>query len=303
MSNTNTDWETARNQRQEEEAKKAKKQALVNSMKTGAAIIGGLVLITGFVGLLKSTIVDEGNFGIEKHLGGTYNTQALSSGWHGNMLDKIYEVYGKESLIKIEDVRPKDKSGIMLKDLDLNISVKANKENAVPFLLKTGDVSYDSEKGVYYLGTNHLPKEARSVANQTIRKFESEELIDKQNEVEESFKQDFQEQLNKLYGKGTFTVTDVKLANVQFSDAVEEKIQSIEFIRAEEAKATATDKILNIRNEMLNKEVKGLQEVAKANDISFNQLLDYQKTKVLMEGKVQAQITMPASTEAPKPAK
>lgn len=289
------DYNLTPEQRKMAEAKKA----FQTKMKIGAGIMAGVLCITGLVGALRSTIIDQGNFGIEKHWGGTYNTQALDSGLHGNLFDKIYEVYGKQLLVKVENVRPKDSSGIMLKDLDLNVGFKANKKNAVPFILQTGDITYDSASRVYMLGTDSVLKEARSSANETIRKFQSEELIDKQSEVEETFKKDFQLKLDELYGKDTFTVTDVKLANVQFSDSVEEKIQSVELIKTEEAKALATEKVLKIRNDMLNKEIKGLKEVANNNNVSFDQLLDYQKTRVLMEGKVNAQLTMPASSAKP----
>lgn len=297
--NTPLSYEEKRKIEDLEREKQLKKEKLVDLMKVGATVMVGVIALAAVAGMFRSKVLTEGNFGIEKHFTGSYNTAVLNQGFQANIFDSIYEVYGKESLIKIENVRPKDKSGIMLKDLDLNIVIKANKDNAVPFLLKTGDMVFDDTKKAFVLGEEYISKEARSVANQTIRKFESEQLIDQQSEVEETFKQDLQSQLNTLYGKDTFTVTDIKLANIQFSDSVEEKIQSIELIRAEESKANATEKILSIRNGMLNKEVKGLQEVAKNNNISFDQLLDYQKTKVLMEQKFMPQVTMPISS--PKP--
>lgn len=280
--------------------RQAAKKALIKNVKIGAGIMVGVISVVGLLASVKnSTVIDQGNFGIEKHWGGSFNSQALGTGFQLNAFDKIYEVYGKQLLIKIENVRPKDKSGIMLKDLDLNVGIRANPGNAIPFLLQTGDIKFDTERKVYILGEDSILKESRSVANQSIRKFESEELIDKQEEVEKTFQSDLQKKLDELYGKNAFTVTEVKLANVQFSDSVEEKIQSIELIRTEESKAMATEKVLAIRNSMLNKEVKGLKEVANDNNISFDQLLDYQKTRVLMEGKVQAQVTMPASTAKP----
>jgi hypothetical protein len=291
------DYNLTPEQRKIAEAKKA----FQAKMKAGAGIMAGVLCVAGLVTACRSTVIDQGNFGIEKHWGGTYNAQPIDSGLKLNLFDKIYEVYGREMLLKIENVRPKDKSGTLLEDLDLNVGIKVNKENSIPFLLKKGDIVYSAEKDAYILGVDNLIKETRSASNEIIRKFESEELLDKQSTVEETFKKDLQEVLNNKYGNDTFTVTDVKLATIVFAKSVEEKIQSIQNIRTEEAKAIATEKVLKIRNEILNKEVKGLKDIATDNNISFDQLLDYQKTRVLMEGKVNAQLTMPAaSTVKPK---
>ncbi len=289
-------------QRKAREAKEKVKEALRAKMRIGAGIMAGVLTITGLITVCRSVVIDQGNFGIEKHWGGTYNTQPVEQGLKINTWDKIYEIYGREMLLKIENVRPKDKSGTLLEDLDLNVGIKVNKENAIPFLLKKGDIVYSEEKDAFLIGIDNVTKEARSASNETIRKFESEELIDKQSDVEETFKKDLQEVLNKKYGNDTFTVTDVKLANVVFAKSVEEKIQSVQNIKTEKTKALATEQILKVRNDILNKEVKGLKEIAVENNISFDQLLDYQKTRVLMEGKAQAQLTMPAATaNAAKP--
>jgi len=292
----------SREEREANAKREQAKAALREKMKIGAGIMAGVLCITGLITVCRSTIIDEGNFGIEKHWGGTYNTQPIGQGLKINTWDKIYEVYGKELLLKIDNVRPKDKNGTLLEDLDLAIGVKVNKESAIQFMLTKGDIVFSEEKGAFLIGVDNITKEARSASNETINKFESEELTDKQSVVEETYKKDLQSVLDKQYGKDTFTVTDVKLANVQFSKSVEERIQSIQNIKTEEAKAVATEKVLKIRNEILNKEIKGLKEIANENNVTFDQLLDYQKTRVLMEGRVQAQLTMPATT-APTAAK
>jgi hypothetical protein len=288
-------------QNRERRRKEEKRENLISAMRAGAAIMAVFMSIGVLGSVFKSTTISEGNFGIEQYFGGSYNTQPLSNGIKLNLFDKIFEVYGKESLVKIEDVRPKDSDGVMLKDLDLNVGIKINKENAVPFLIKTGDIVYNRDSGLFVLGQNYIIKEARSSASQTVRKFKSEDLIDQQQQVEDAIKVDLQAQLDKLYSKDTFSVTDIKIANVQLSEAIEQKIQSVEEIKAEEARVNATSQILEMRNNMLNKEIAGYQVIAKANGINFDQVMEYQRTKAMSEGKIGANIQIPASnSQKPK---
>lgn len=273
------------------------RERLVFAMKVGATIMAGVIAMTGCVGALRSNITEEGNFSIAKNsFTGQYQSQTLASGYNFNILNSIFEIYGKEALVKIEDVKPKDSEGIMLKDLDLNIAIKVNRDNAVEFLLKTGDIVYEKEKGIYILGKNYIEKEARSVASQTIRKFTSEDLIDRQQEVEMALKDDLQSQLNTLYGRDTFTVTDTKIANVQFADSVEAKIASIQEINAEQAKAQATKKIIAIRAEALSADAQAYQGVAKSLGWNVNQLMDFQKTQAMISGKFGGSVQIPLET-------
>jgi len=285
-----------------ERKKSERKESLVMAMKTGATIMAVVLALGAVTSVFNSQTISEGNFGVEQYFDGTYNTETLNNGIKLNVFDKIFEIYGKESLVKIEDVTPKDSDGVMLKDLDLNVGIKVNKNNAVPFLIKTGDIVYNREIGVFVLGQSYIIKEARSSVSQTVRKFKSEELIDKQQEVEDTIKGDLQAQLDKLYGKDTFTVTDIKIANVKLSEAIEQKIQAVEEIKAEEARSNATERILDLRNKVLSKEIAGYQKVAKDNDINFNQVMEFQRTKAMEQGKVSATIQVPISSQSsPKP--
>ena len=107
---------------------------------TLVASIGAVAMLTGC-----GKVIDEGNFGIEKYWGGEYNTEILGIGFKVNVFDTIYEVYARENLIAIADAKPKDKNGAILEDLDLTVVVRALKDGAIPFVLKTGDLM-QSEK-------------------------------------------------------------------------------------------------------------------------------------------------------------
>lgn len=252
----------------------------LKSFVKGAKIVGAALIVANLTGC--GNVVDEGNFAIEKHWGGSYNESAISQGFHFNIVDTIYQVYGKESLIKIEDVRPKDSNKILLKDLDLNISFRANKEGAIKFLLKTGDIKKYGD--MYYLGLNYVQKDAQSIIGRTVGKFSSEEILSDQQKVETTFKVDLQKELDELYGKNTFTVTEVKIANIRVADAVEEKIQAVAMVNAEQEKNKAIQRVLESREETLTKEASTIKNAADKGGLSVDQLLQYELIKVLKEG-------------------
>lgn len=251
----------------------------LKSFIRGAKIAGALIIAANLTGC--GSVVDEGNFAIEKHWGGSYNESIINQGFHGNIFDTVYQIYGRESLVKIEDIRPKDANKVMLKDLDLNISFKANKEGALKFLLKTGDLSKNGD--LYYLGQKYVPKDAQSVIGRTVGKFTSEEMLSEPTKLETTFKSDLQKELDELYGKDCFTVTEVKIANIQVATSIEEKIQAVAMVTAEQEKNKAIQKVLESRQETLSKEAATIKNAADKGGLTVDQLLQYEMIKAIKD--------------------
>lgn len=228
-------------------------------------------------------VINEGNFGIERYWGGQYNQKPLTTGWNFNMFDDIYQVHGRETQLNVADVRPKDSRNVMLRDLDITLTYKVNPEKAIPFLLKTADITRDNEKDVYVLGEKVLTKDAQSYVSETIRKFTSEEILDNKSLVENTFATDFQEEVNRLYGKGTFEIVDVKFANVLVAESVEEKIQAVAMVNAEKEKNQAIQAILASREETLTRKAQTIKNAADKAGITVDELLNYEMIEVLRE--------------------
>lgn len=241
--------------------------------------MGAIIVAANLSGCGK--VIDEGNFGIEKHWGGEYNSEVHGQGWVPNVWDTMYEVYGREMLITIQNAQPKDKDKAKLQDLDLTISVTANKKNAVPFLLKTGDLV--EKDGNILLGYNILTKDAQSMIGETVKKFSSEELLNDKKAVENAFQKDLQSELDKLYGKETFTVKEVKFGNILAAEFIEQKQQAIALLNAEAGKNEATMRVVESRQKALIAEAKVLSEAASQGNITVDQLLTYETIKVLRE--------------------
>ena len=246
-------------------------------------------------------MVDQGNFALEKHVGGSWNPSPVSSGYHplDNVLDSFYEVYGREYILAIADTKPKDKDQILLKDLDLNISFKVNPALASKFITERAfDLTYDSEKGSYILGMKVLDKEVRSMLNSVTQKFSSDEILIDQNKFETAVKESLSKQLEQNYGK-LFEITDVRISNVLVAESVEAKKQAIELVKAEQQKNDATQNILKSKKDTLVKEMQVYADAAKETGVPLDIIVALEQTKALREMNVSA-INVNMDVKAPK---
>lgn len=247
----------------------------------GIATITTTTLLAG----CGSKVISEGNFGLSQpFLSGTFNREALSKGLNLKVWATIEEFYGREEMVKIDNIQPKDKDNVLLRELDLIVTYSINKDHAVEFLIKTNDIV--SKNNIYYLGTQRIDRDARNTIGQTVNKFSSLEILNNIVGVEAKYKVDLQGDLDTLYGKGTIIVNTIKISNVRVSEAIENRIQSIAVINAETAKNAATMAVLANRESTLTKEAQLIANVAKTSGLSVDQLLQYETIKAIHDGAV-----------------
>lgn len=278
-------------------------------IKTMAA--AGMALSLGACG-----IVDEGTFAVEKHIGGSYNPQPVLPGMHpfDNVLDSFIKVTDKEVMIQLEDLKPKDKDGVLLKDLDLTIIIKVNKDKAVPFLMKTGDlVPMSQVKGMegteyshYVIGYKSVGKEAASSIQKAMRGFSGETALDQQDKLEEAIKTQLQKDLDDIYKDvgAPIQVVGVKTYSIKVSDAVEQKIQAVAAVKVENERQAAERAVLESRKETEAKEMANLKEVALKSGISVDQILMHRMIKTIAESgnaqtAVKVNLDMPGKAPGP----
>lgn len=187
----------------------------------------------------------------------------------------------------------------MLQDLDLNIVFKINKNGALSFLLKTGDLrKRNSEIGedssLYYLGKTYMSKDAQSLIGKTTRKFTSEDMLMDANKFENTFKADLQSELDLLYEKDTFEIIDIKVANIQVSPAIEEKIQAVSILGAELEKTTAIERNLESRKKTLALEAATVKYAADHGCLTIDQFLQYELIKAIKDGSTKSSIQIKA---------
>ena len=254
-------------------------------------LLTGTVLSALMLSGCSCESIREGNFGLKQsYFTAAYDHSPLSSGFNFAFLSDIHEYYGREELIQVEDIHPKDKSNILLKDLDLVVTFQVNKYKAADYLVRTSDAV--AKDGSVLLGTQRVDRAARQAIGPSVRHFESIEILNDPTHLQHQFKVDLQTSLDKDYGKDVIEVIDVKVANILVSDVIESRIQSASVLAAEKAKNEATMAVLASRQATLSQEAKVLKAAADAGGITVDQLLQSELLKVWREG-AKADVVIP----------
>lgn len=242
-------------------------------------ILAALAMVAMMTGCV---MIEEGNFGLEK----SFDNQVNDTPKYGiqiTVLDSIVEVTKREFLLPVENVRPKDKMGVLLEDLDITYTIRLHPEGAIRFYKERSDLTCPSGMTGCVIGANYLKKDAAANIGNTIRKYDSALLLDDRKTIEEELKTDFQNELNTLYGKDVFEVVEAKIAAVQVAKSVEERIQAVALIFAEKARAEATMTVLDIREETFTKEFQSLSNAAKSGGFTVDQALEYRRLEILRD--------------------
>lgn len=229
------------------------------------------------------TFIDEGAYGMRKTFTNTIDSDPLD-GYIWAPFSTIYKLHGRERLLQIPDIRPKDKDGFMVEDLDLVINYSVGPAESIAFYRKRGDMTCPADlpgNDTCIIGETYIQKDARSVIGITMNKLSSEDLMTKRTDVENTYAKDLQDELDRLYGKGMFIINEVKIANSRLSKAVEERIQAIGLINAEKVKAEATERVLATRKDIQIKEMKVLADVARESGLTVNQILEARRLEVI----------------------
>ena len=129
----------------------------------------------------------------------------------------------------------------------------------------------------------------------------SEEILKNKPVFEETFKKDLQEELNKLYGKA-FIVEEVKVANIKVSKTIEEKIQAISAVKAEQEKNDAVMRVLSSREAVLTQEATLLKRASDKSGVSVSDILQNEMIKAIRDNtnsSPNVQVTVPVAPKKP----
>ncbi len=221
----------------------------------------------------------EGNYLVRKGFFGNKYEQEINKGRAWYFFDTIQEVYGKEVLYTLENQTPKDKNGVLIQDLDLTIAVKVNPkhskgENVIKFIVERSDFVQDREKDAFVIGESYVKKDGASVLSKYFATIDSETLLNDKTTFESSFAKILQKELDTLYGEDMFYIEDVKVASFKAGQATEERIQSINAIKAEEIKNAELLKAAKSKKEVMLINAQMIKDVSKETGLSVDQILE-----------------------------
>ncbi len=169
-------------------------------------------------------IVDSGHVAVEKTLGDV-NLEEVPAGlnWRIPMLTSVYEFSAKEIPIDFNDLTPKARDNLRLKDLDISIFYKVDDSSIAETMIKYAS-SYERGPDALLPGFSVVYREARDVIYQEVTKIDSLELHRNRDELRSGITESLQEKLDSK-DPGVFTVTRVAIRALNTDPTIEAAIQ------------------------------------------------------------------------------
>ena len=173
--------------------------------------------------------IDTGNVGVERTLG-KVSQDALPPGVYFTMFKTVDEFTAKEVSLSLENLTPKSRDNLTMKDVDIDIYYKVTPTNIPALFVKyQGDVA--QHKQVVKDGTSDLIvaygrvlRESREAIYKAIAEMDATTMHTKRTELAESVRKILQSELDST-DKGAFTVTAVNVRNMLTDPAIEAAIR------------------------------------------------------------------------------
>lgn len=187
----------------------------------------GLICLTS--ALAACSQIDTGNVGVERTLG-KVSPEALPPGVYFTMFKTVDEFTAKEVSLSLENLTPKSRDNLTMKDVDIDIYYKVTPTNIPALFVKyQGDVA--QHKQVVKDGTSDLIvaygrvlRESREAIYKAIAEMDATTMHTKRAELAESVRKILQSELDST-DKGAFTVTAVNVRNMLTDPAIEAAIR------------------------------------------------------------------------------
>ena len=234
-----------------------------------------ILLVLSVLGVMTLTgcgQIEQGNVGVRTTFG-KVSPEAEKPGIYVALLSSVREFTAKESAIVLDNLTPKAKDNLSLKDLDVTVYYRTNPDSIPALQVKySGQSVRDDKTGVSYPAYNLVSSLARGTIYDTIgTKYDSLNIHQKRTELETEIKDGIQSELDAS-DKGTFTITRVVIRQVLTDPAIEEAIR-MKATREAELKA----KSIQVQVEQKNVEIRNLENQGLSPAVLRNKELDVLK--------------------------
>ncbi len=187
------------------------------------------LLLTLTALLVGCTQIDTGNVGVERTLG-KVSPDALPPGVYFTLFKNVDEFSAKEVSFQLNDMTPKSRDNLTMKDVDIDIYFKVN-PGAVPGLYTKYQGDVVRHRDVVAGGTKDLviaysrvSREARESVYKAIAQLDATTMHTKRSELSELVRAGLQQELD-ANDKGAFVVTAVNVRNMLTDPAIEAAIR------------------------------------------------------------------------------
>ncbi len=174
--------------------------------------------------------IDTGNVGVERTLG-KVGTEALVPGVYFTLFKNVDEFTTKEVSFQLNDMTPKSRDNLTMKDVDIDIYYKTTPASVPALYIKyQGDVVQHNEivKGGtkdLVVAFSRVSREAREAVYKSMAELDATTMHTKRTELSEMVRSRLQTELENN-DKGAFVVTAVNVRNLLTDPAIEAAIRS-----------------------------------------------------------------------------
>ncbi|CAB5214628.1 Band 7 domain containing protein [uncultured Caudovirales phage] len=235
-------------------------------------IIGATVVAIAAMNLTGCGQVEQGNVGVRTTFG-KVSPEPESPGIYVAVLSSVREFTAKEAAINLDNMTPKAKDNLSLKDLDVTVYYRTDPGKIPGLMVKyAGQSARDDKSGVYFPGFRLIESVSRGTIYDIVgTKYDSLSIHSRRNELETDIKEAMQKDLDATDPK-TFTVTRVVVRQVLTDPAIEEAIR-LKATREAELKA----KLIQVDIERKNVEIRELENQGLTTAVLRNKELDVLK--------------------------
>jgi regulator of protease activity HflC (stomatin/prohibitin superfamily) len=168
--------------------------------------------------------VETGNVGVRKTFGQVQQDE-VQPGFYQSILSSVDEYTTKETYVSLQNLTPKAKDKLILKDLDVTVYYKTNPQKVAEFVSTHAAMSAKMQgEGFIRPGYVLIENMARGIVSDEVSGFDSLTLHQNRTDLEVAIKNALTEQLNKS-DPGYFEITRVVVSSLLTDPSVEESIR------------------------------------------------------------------------------
>lgn len=184
-----------------------------------------LIAIIAMSSLLTACgTVETGNVGVRKTFGQVQQDE-VQPGFYQSVLSSVDEYTTKETYVSLQNLTPKAKDKLILKDLDVTVYYKTNPSKVAEFVSTHAAMSAKMQgEGFIRPGYVLIDNMARGIVSDEVSGFDSLTLHQNRTDLEIAIKNALTAQLNKS-DPGYFEVTRVVVSSLLTDPSVEESIR------------------------------------------------------------------------------
>ena len=233
-------------------------------------VIGVLIVLLALLGLSSCGTIESGNVGVRTTLG-KVNPEEVEPGLYLGVpgISRVQEFSGKEIGLDLNDLTPKARDNLSLRDLDLTVYYRVASGSIADLYVKyAGQHTRDEGSKVNLPAYAILQRLSRNAVYEQASRIDSLVMHTQRDELAASIRKSLQAELD-ANDKGVFVVSRVVIRGLTTDPAIEKAIQDA--VAAQKQLETTKQRIA-IAEAEAQVEVKKAEGIARANQI-INQSL------------------------------